>query len=251
MSVLLTVKVDDELKNQVSTVLEELGLDAPTAIRMYLKSIVRENGLPISTTLTAAPAAAPTAPAASTPAALDEGKSTLVKKVTVEEAVAPVGKTVTVDELFEEELPTPVAEETDATEPATEKPKADQVESVVTIDYDTRAGRKAIAQIFIDTILAVPEGKLTRWSDMEAKLTAQYGTEVKRPANIRWPATTEDGTEIPYWRIVGERGAVRGDKMIDMDVQKAKLEAEGHTFESAGHGIFTGIKVAGYKAKLV
>ena len=249
MSVLLTVKVDDELKNQVSTVLEELGLDAPTAIRMYLKSIVRENGLPIETKLTAKPT--PTAPAASTPAALDEGKTTLLKKVMVEEAVAPVGKTVTVDELFEEELHTPVAEETDATEPATEKPKADQVESVVSIDYDTRVGRKAIAQIFIDTILAVPEGKLTRWSDMEAKLTAQYGTEVKRPANIRWPATTEDGTEIPYWRIVGERGAVRGDKMIDMDVQKAKLEAEGHTFESAGHGIFTGIKVAGYKAKLV
>ena len=55
MSVLLTVKVDDELKNQVSTVLEELGLDAPTAIRMYLKSIVRENGLPIETKLTAKP----------------------------------------------------------------------------------------------------------------------------------------------------------------------------------------------------
>ena len=249
MSVLLTVKVDDELKNQVSIVLEELGLDAPTAIRMYLKSIVRENGLPISTTLTAAPAATPTAPAASTPAALDEGKSTLVKKVTVEETAAPVGKTVSVDELFEEELPTPAAEE--LAEPTSPVVDESEPEASVVIDYDTRTGRKAIAQIFIDTILAVPEGKLTRWSDMEAKLTAQYGTEVKRPANIRWPATTEDGTEIPYWRIVGERGAVRGDKMIDMDVQKAKLEAEGHTFESAGHGIFTGIKVAGYKAKLV
>ena len=86
---------------------------------------------------------------------------------------------------------------------------------------------------------------------MEAKLSAAYGTEVKRPASIRWPDTTDDGVEIPYWRIVGERGAMRGDKMIDMDVQKEKLTAEGHAFESAGHGIFTGIKVEGYKEKLV
>jgi alkylated DNA nucleotide flippase Atl1 len=97
----------------------------------------------------------------------------------------------------------------------------------------------------------VPEGKLTRWSDMEAKLSAAYGTEVKRPASIRWPAATDDGVEIPYWRIVGERGAVRGDKMIEQSVQEEKLTAEGHAFESAGHGIFTGIKVSGYKEKLI
>ena len=68
---------------------------------------------------------------------------------------------------------------------------------------------------------------------------------------MRWPAAKEDGTEIPYWRIVGERGAVRGDKMIEQAVQEEKLKAEGMTFASAGHGIFTGIKVDGYKDKLV
>lgn len=251
MSTIITLKVDDELKAQATAVLEELGLDAPTAIRMYLKSIVRENGLPINTKL-------PTAPCCSgTPTALDEGKATLVKKVTVEEAAAPVGKTVTADELFEEELPTLAVEE--PTEPVVEEEKADEepvaVEHAVTIDYDTRAGRKAIAQLFIKEICAVPAGSLTRWSDLEEKLSSQYGTEVKRPANIRWPQTTTtaegEEIEIPYWRIVGERGAVRGDKMIAMDVQKEKLAAEGFEFESAGHGIFTGIKVTDYKSKLV
>lgn len=128
-------------------------------------------------------------------------------------------------------------------------------ESVVIIDYETRAGRKTIASLFIDAICAVPEGKLTRWKDMEARLTAQYGTEVKRPASVRWPATTANvyGVEvdIPYWRIVSDRGAVRGDKMIKQAVQEEKLKAEGHKFVSAGHGIFTGIKVEGWKEKLV
>lgn len=234
MSTIITLKVDDELKAQAAAVLEELGLDAPTAIRMYLKSIVRENGLPINTKL-------PTAPCCC-------GTPTTIATPVVEEEVAPVGKTVSADELFEEELPTPVNEPATVAEPAVEEP-------AVVIDYDTRAGRKAVAALFIDAICAVPEGKLTRWSDMEAKLSAAYGTEVKRPASIRWPATTTttegEEIEIPYWRIVGERGAVRGDKMIEQSVQEEKLKAEGHAFESAGHGIFTGIKVAGYKSKLI
>ena len=74
---------------------------------------------------------------------------------------------------------------------------------------------------------------------------------MKRPASVRWPAAKEDGTEIPYWRIVGERGAVRGDKMIEQAVQEEKLKAEGQEFAPSGHGIFTGIKVDGYKDKLV
>ena len=239
---IITVKVEEELKNQAAAVLDELGLDVPTAIRLYLKSIVRENGLPIDTKLASKPVVAPT------PAALDEGKATLVKKVTVEEPAAPIGKAVTAEELFEEELPAVAAA------PAAEEPTPVVEEAAapaMIIDYETRAGRKAIAALFMDTICAVPEGKLTRWKDMEAKLSAQYGTEVTRPQSIRWPATKDDGTEIPYWRIVGDRGAVRGDKMIEQAVQEEKLKAEGHAFISAGHGIFTGIKVDGWKEKLV
>ena len=235
MSVLLTVKVDDELKAQATAVLEELGLDAPTAIRMYLKSIVRENGLPINTKLPAKPCCCASSASVTTPTAAEEESVPVATTPVVEEVEEPTA-----------ELTTPAVEE--AEESAAEEPAP---EAPVVIDYDTRAGRKAVAALFIDAICAVPEGKLTRWSDMEAKLSKEYGTEVKRPASIRWPATTADGVEIPYWRIVGERGAVRGDKMIDQKVQEEKLTAEGHTFESTGHGIFTGIKVEGYKEKLV
>ena len=73
---------------------------------------------------------------------------------------------------------------------------------------------------------------------------------------MKWACTADRNVygveeEIPYWRIVGERGAVRGDKMIEQNVQEEKLTAEGHTFEATGHDRFAGIKVTDYKAKLV
>ena len=227
---IITVKVEEALKNNVAAVLDELGLDTPTAIRMYLKSIVRENGLPISTKLpeTAAPCCCKSA---EEPCACAEEP----EEAPVEEAPAAEAEAV-------EEEAAPAVEEAPVEEPAAPK---------IVIDYDTRNGRKAVAQLFIDTICQVPAGSLSRWSDMEAKLTAEYGVEVTRPQNIRWPAAANDGTEIPYWRIVGERGAVRGDKMIEQAVQEEKLKAEGMEFVPAGHGIFSGIKVDGYKDKLV
>ncbi len=228
---IITVKVEDSLRNSASAVLEELGLDIPTAVRMYLKSVVRENGLPISTKLEKKPCC--DGSCIETFEAAEDEKA--------EEAIEEGDDLV--DDVVKE-IPAP--EETPA-EPAEEPAPAPQA----AIDYGTASGRKAIAALFIDTICSVPAGSLTRWSDMEAALTAKYGTEVTRPQNIRWPAAKQDGTQIPYWRIVGERGAVRGDKMIKQDVQEEKLKEEGLAFVSAGHGTFTGIKVDGYKSKLV
>ena len=44
-------RVDDELKEQASEVCEELGIDLPTALRMFMKRTVAENGIPFSMTL--------------------------------------------------------------------------------------------------------------------------------------------------------------------------------------------------------
>ncbi|MBR4206319.1 MAG: type II toxin-antitoxin system RelB/DinJ family antitoxin [Clostridia bacterium] len=52
-------KVDKTLRDEVNAILEELGLDLPTAIRIYMKSIVREKGIPMSLSL--APCDAPCA----------------------------------------------------------------------------------------------------------------------------------------------------------------------------------------------
>jgi len=48
MSSTLTVRMDSELKRQFSEVLESLGLDAPTAVRMLAKQTVRDKRVPLA-----------------------------------------------------------------------------------------------------------------------------------------------------------------------------------------------------------
>ena len=47
----LQVRVDDTLKNQASVILDELGVDLSTAVRMFLKKVVIERGIPFDTKL--------------------------------------------------------------------------------------------------------------------------------------------------------------------------------------------------------
>ena len=51
----LQVRVDEELKNQANAIFEEMGLDLSTAVRMFLKRAVMENGIPFRMTLPKAP----------------------------------------------------------------------------------------------------------------------------------------------------------------------------------------------------
>lgn len=48
---LLQVRIDDTLKNEASKVFENLGIDTSTAVRMFLKRAVLENGIPFRMTL--------------------------------------------------------------------------------------------------------------------------------------------------------------------------------------------------------
>lgn len=47
----MQVRVDDELKVQAAGICEELGIDLPTAIRMFMKRMVLQKGIPFSMTL--------------------------------------------------------------------------------------------------------------------------------------------------------------------------------------------------------
>lgn len=44
-------QVDDELKEQATAVCENLGIDLPTALRMFMKRTVLINGIPFNMTL--------------------------------------------------------------------------------------------------------------------------------------------------------------------------------------------------------
>ena len=48
---LLQVRVDDSLKDEAARVFENLGIDTSTAVRMFLKRSVMENGIPFRMTL--------------------------------------------------------------------------------------------------------------------------------------------------------------------------------------------------------
>ena len=55
---LLQVRVEDSLKDQAAMVFENLGIDTSTAVRMFLKRVVMENGIPFRMTLPKSPYAA-------------------------------------------------------------------------------------------------------------------------------------------------------------------------------------------------
>lgn len=50
-SSVMQVRIDDELKAKATAIYDDLGLDLPTAIRMFLKRSVIVNGVPFSMTL--------------------------------------------------------------------------------------------------------------------------------------------------------------------------------------------------------
>ncbi len=50
-SSLIQLRVDDKLKEEATNLYEKLGLDLPTAIRMFLTRSVQEEGVPFKMTL--------------------------------------------------------------------------------------------------------------------------------------------------------------------------------------------------------
>lgn len=52
-SSLIQIRLDDELKSEATALYDALGLDLPTAVRMFIKRSVMVNGIPFSMTLPA------------------------------------------------------------------------------------------------------------------------------------------------------------------------------------------------------
>ena len=50
MSSTITVRVEDKLKKEAGDVFREVGMDMSTAITIYLKQVVRTNGIPFPVT---------------------------------------------------------------------------------------------------------------------------------------------------------------------------------------------------------
>ena len=46
MSSTITVRVEEKIKKQASDIFKEIGMDMSTAINVYLKQVIRSNGIP-------------------------------------------------------------------------------------------------------------------------------------------------------------------------------------------------------------
>lgn len=47
----LNVRVDEDVKKNVEAVLDELGLNMSTAVNMFLRAVIREDGIPFTVSL--------------------------------------------------------------------------------------------------------------------------------------------------------------------------------------------------------
>ena len=54
---IIQFRVDEKLKEDVVSILEEIGIDLPTGLRMFMKRVVLERGLPFGTTVPEVPTA--------------------------------------------------------------------------------------------------------------------------------------------------------------------------------------------------
>lgn len=47
-STLIQIRIDEDLKNEATSIFEQLGLDLPTAFRIFLKKSIEERGIPFN-----------------------------------------------------------------------------------------------------------------------------------------------------------------------------------------------------------
>ena len=85
-------------------------------------------------------------------------------------------------------------------------------------------------------------------------LAAAYGITLLDAKNYRliktWPERLNDGTEIPYWRVLNTFGNVTGNQACTKKRQQERLTAEGHQIISAKHAKYSVLKVVDYQKKL-
>lgn len=80
---------------------------------------------------------------------------------------------------------------------------------------------------YTNMISRIPEGKVSRYEDINKFFATKYQAERVEPDYSGWPQYDNEGKRIPYWRIIGSRGAVTGTHLYDAASQRDSLKNEG------------------------
>ena len=80
---------------------------------------------------------------------------------------------------------------------------------------------------YTNIISQIPEGKVSRYEDIDEYFREKYQAERVETDYSGWPLYDNEGKRIPDWRIIGSRGAVTGAHFCNADSQRDSLEKEG------------------------
>ena len=174
----IQVRIDNKLKQDATDILNELGMDMPNAVRMFLKRVVIERGLP-----------------------------------------------------FDAKLPVSQSESSN------EKP--------VVVQIPAHPTKLIPMQEYIELLCKVPEGKITRMTDIERYLEKKYNvSHVSIEFNVNFQNPLWEG--IPIWREVSTRGMLQDTMHCSRDRQAELLQKEGHSIVPCG-SYQRSLKVNNYK----
>ena len=175
--VFLQVRVDKSLKTEAEDILDKIGIEMPTAIRMFLKKIVLEGGIP-----------------------------------------------------FDTKLP---------------YIKFDKEDNVVCIP--AKPVKYVPRTVYCELVEQIPVERLIRYSDIEKYLMKIYQAE--RIEFTGYMYDYPNWLDLPYWRIVSERGFLQDTSLCSRERQENKLIEEGLTLVPCGKD-GRSLKVENYKELL-
>ena len=135
--VTIQIRIDSDLREEAAKVFDGLGLDLSSGIRMYLKAVAREQGIPFNTYLKSE--------TSRKPSRMEQEIEQIMRAVTYQEPEGNTENTITLYPLGFDGLP-PV-------------------------------------KMYIQLLMRVPAGKITRWEDMKAQLSAGLNFSV---SGIPW-----------------------------------------------------------------
>lgn len=195
---MIQVRVDSELKEQAAEVFESLGIDIPTAVRMFFKATVRMQGLPFSTALNS------TAPVNDFPA--DSGMTIGGRHFSAEETDAFM-------KWARENLAYEVSEDIDDAETI----------MVLPLEY----GRDIPPAMYTQLVSKVPAGSVTCWEHIYDFLGKVYNRQVQGQPDRPLPRVDTNGDMIPYWRVVSKNGVLGEYYAGSKEHQREQLLREG------------------------
>lgn len=201
--VTIQIRVDSDLREEVTKIFEDLGLDLSTGVRMYLKAVARERGIPFNPYLKRE--------SEKMPNKVEQEIEQVMRAVTYQEPEGNTEDTITIYPLGYDGLP-PVI-------------------------------------MYMQLLMRVPAGEITRWEDMNEYLGSLYGRKFSELPLAHFPLVDYDGNSLPYWRVVSIYGVLNDSMRCSKEMQKRMLEEEGLTIVQRG-SIEGSYKVEDYKRYL-